>query len=132
MVYDDTANVVKEAVRASTRHEAFDVFVLMHEVHRKHILKELTRRTVFETPIPVVQRSPTSLPLFNAHHRHHLSICRYVYLISFSVFGERERSIRRFVSSASSQSVSSENASHRVPVQVFEGHENWVFALLLP
>ncbi|KIJ06742.1 hypothetical protein PAXINDRAFT_20059 [Paxillus involutus ATCC 200175] len=30
------------------------------------------------------------------------------------------------VTSASSQPVSSENASHRVPVQVFEGHKNWV------
>ncbi|KIJ09229.1 hypothetical protein PAXINDRAFT_102304, partial [Paxillus involutus ATCC 200175] len=30
------------------------------------------------------------------------------------------------VASTSSQPVSSENASHRMPAQVFEGHENWV------
>jgi hypothetical protein len=78
VVYDEAANVVnlKEPVRASTRHEAFRRCtgnILCEGTHPKNNVL---------APFPVVQRS---LPLFNAHHRHHRSICRHAYLVSVSV-----------------------------------------------
>ncbi|KAF8835286.1 WD40 repeat-like protein [Paxillus ammoniavirescens] len=103
-------------------------------------------RQVFETPL--LCRPRMSLPLYNVHHRNHplalpsvdtLTSSRSVSVeigsfasVPFTPSGSvapEIASVASVLSFASSQSVPSDIASQRVPVQIYEGHEDRVYCV---
>ncbi|KAF8839362.1 WD40 repeat-like protein [Paxillus ammoniavirescens] len=74
---------------------------------------------------PAVQRSPTSLPLSNTHHRHRpLALPSVDMRTSSRPVSPKTVHVSPVAESTSSQSMSSENVSHQMPMQVFEGHKD--------